>query len=162
MSDDKNAVRVTGGDDADNDAQLAELRGMTALLDPVPPEALAAARSAIAWRTMDAELAELTADTSVDPQLAGVRSVGTPTMLTFDAPELTVEVEIVGTAGRRRLLGQLVPPGPGVVEVRNRNGTVTVPVDEVGRFSADDLAAGPMSLRCRAGARLVETDWFLA
>ena len=161
MSEDDNAARVTGGDDAENDALLAELRAMTAMIDPVPPEALAAARSAIAWRTMDAELAELTADTSVDPRLAGVRSADTPTMLTFEAPDLAVEVEIVEAAGLRRLLGQLVPPGPGTVEIRGRSGTATVTVDEVGRFSAADIAPGPVSLRCHSGTRVVETDWFL-
>ena len=162
MGDELNAAGVTGGDDADDVELLAELRGMTAFIDPVPPEAIAAARSAFAWRTMDAELAELTADTSVDATLAGVRSGDAPTMLTFDAPGLTVEIEVLGVAGHRRVLGQIVPPGQGDVEVRNRGGTATVQVDELGRFAADDIAPGPVSLRCRVGVRVVETDWFLA
>ena len=162
MGDELNAAGVTGGDDADDDALLAELRGMADFVDPVPPEAIAAARSAFAWRTMDAELAELTADTSVDVGLVGVRSAETPVMLTFDSAGLTVEVELLEAGGRRRLMGQLVPPGPGTVEVRHRAGVATVAVDEVGRFSVDDVVAGPVSLRCSSGAGVVQTDWFLA
>ena len=162
MSDELNASGVTDGDGEDEAALLAELRAMMAVTDPVPPEAVAAARSAFAWRTMDAELAELTADTSVNGELVGVRGAATPTMLTFDAPGLTVEVELLDAGGRRRLMGQLVPPGPGTVEIRHRAGVATVAVDEVGRFSVDDVAVGPVSLRCAAGSQVVETDWFLA
>ena len=162
MSDDIKPAALTGGDDAEDDRLLLELRALAIEDDPVPLEALAAARSAIAWRTMDAELAELTADTSVDVGLVGVRSAETPVMLTFDSAGLTVEVELLEAGGRRRLMGQLVPPGPGTVEVRHRAGVATVAVDEVGRFSVDDVVAGPVSLRCSSGAGVVQTDWFLA
>ena len=164
MNDATNAAGVTGGDDSDDsdDELLAELRALAARHDPVPPEAVAAARSAIAWRTMDAELAELTEDVAFDPRLAGVRGSGEPSLLTFESPHLTVEVEVLETATGRRLLGQLVPPSPGQVEVRHGGGTTWVDADEVGRFRADDVAAGPVSVRCFAGSRLVETDWFLA
>lgn len=161
MDDASNPAGVPGGDDND-DELLAELRTLAALHDPVPPEAIAAARSAIAWRTMDAELAELTGDLVSDDQLAGVRSSRAPKLLTFEAPSLTVEVEVLETATARRLLGQLVPPTAGEVEVRHGAGTTTVTVDEVGRFTADGVAPGPVSLRCTAGARVVQTDWFLA
>jgi len=39
---------------------------------------------------------------------------------------------------------------------------LAVTADEMGRFSASDLAAGPVSLLCRQRGGLVETDWFLA
>lgn len=163
MSDGIDAGRVTGGDGAEDDGLMAELRAMAAQHDPVPLEATAAARSAIAWRTMDAELAELTADSSVAPQeLTGVRGVGAPALLTFDAADVSVEVEVMEQPdGRRRLLGQLIPTGPGSVEIRHGAGSVSVTADEVGRFTAADLPAGPLSLRCHVGDRVVETDWFL-
>ena len=163
MGDDVDASGVTGpDDDAADDALMAELRVLAARHDPVPAEAIAAARSAFAWRTMDAELAELTGDSSVEPELAGVRGPGTPTLLTFEATELTVEVEVVVQPdGSRRLLGQLVPAGPGTLEIRHRGGTVTATADEVGRFAADAVAAGPVSLRCRVSESVVETDWYL-
>ena len=161
MSDGTNAAGVTGGGDVD-DELLDELRALAARIDPVSDEALAAARSAIAWRTMDAELAELTADASMDPQLAGVRSTGAPTLLTFESPTVTVEIEVLETATGRRLLGQLVPAARADVEVRHGGRTTVVEADEVGRFKVDDVVPGPVSLRCSAGSRTVETDWFLA
>lgn len=158
MSDAPDAPRVN--DDDDDDALVAELRLLAAQVDPVPPEALAAAGSAIVWRSMDAELAELVDDG--DRRLAGVRDRDVPTLLTFAAEGLTVELEVLDQAGRRRLDGQLVPPAPGTVEVRHRSGTMTVEVDGVGRFAAEDVAPGPVRLRCRAAGLVVETDWFVA
>ena len=160
MSDDNDAARVTGGDDGDenpDDELVAEVRALMSRYDPVPPEALAAAHSAIAWRTIDAELAEL----SAEAELVGVRGVSSPELLSFESRGLTVELEVLAVDGGRRLLGQLVPPGPGLVQVRHEGGSVSVPADEVGRFRADDLAPGPVSLRCSAGPHVVETDWFL-
>ncbi len=161
MGDATNAAGVAGGDDTDNEL-LAELRTLAARLDPVPPEAIAAARSAIAWRTIDTELAQLTGDPASDKHLAGVRSGRIPMLLTFEAPSLTVEVEVLETAAVRRLLGQLVPPTAGEVQVRHVAGTTSVAVDEVGRFRVDDVAPGPVSLLCTAGPHVVQTDWFLA
>ena len=149
--------------DRDDDL-LAELRDVAARIDSVPDEVVAAARSAFAWRTMDAELAELVEDAqSEDKRLVGVRSGNLSTLLSFESLELAVEVEVLVAGSRRRLLGQLVPAQSGRVEVRHPAGRIEVPADEVGRFVADDLPPGPVSLRCHAaGGRLVETDWFLA
>lgn len=157
---------MTGGpgpeDDTADDALMAELRVLASIVDPVPPSAIAAARSAIAWRTMDAELAELTADSSVEPHLAGVRGAASPAMLTFEGPEATIEVEVTDEGRTRRVLGQLVPPGPGAVEIRHGGGLASLSADEVGRFAASGIVPGPVSLRCRLGTRIVDTDWFLA
>ncbi len=161
MDDGTNAPGVAGGDDFDDDL-LGEFRALAARLDPIPPDAIAAARSAIAWRTVDAELAEIIGDPADDKKLAGVRSPQAPELLTFEAPSLTVEVEVLERGTVRSLLGQLVPPTPGEVQVRHGAGTTTVAADEVGRFRVDDVAPGPVSLRCAAEARVVETDWFLA
>lgn len=139
---------------------MAELRTAGAL-DPIPTDAVAAARAAFLWRTIDAELAELTYDSLFeDKELAGVRGAADARCLTFTTEDLTVELEASAAGPGRRLLGQLVPPQPGEVEVRHAGGTVTVPADELGRFSADVLP-GPVSLRCR-GTRSggpVTTDW---
>ncbi len=161
MSDAPNAAGVPGRDDPDNEV-LSELQALAAALDPVPSDAIAAARSAIAWRTIDAELAQLSHDVSSDPDHAGVRSSDAATLLTFEAPMLTVEIEVVDTGAGRRLLGQLIPPGQGEVEVRHRGGETNVAADDVGRFRVEDVAAGPVRLRCVVGDSVVETDWFLA
>jgi len=140
---------------------MAELRALAALHDPVPAEALLAARSAMAWLSMDAELAEL-AETSSASEPAGVRGPGAPLMLTFTLPDLTVELEVIEEGSRRRLVGQLVPPQPGTIAVRHGGGTLELVADEVGRFVAHGVSPGPVSLRCAISGRVVETDWFLA
>jgi hypothetical protein len=77
---------------------------------------------------------------------------------------LTVEVEAGADGSRRRLIGQLVPAQPARLDVRQREATVTVEVDELGRFMVDDLAAGPVSLYIEPvgeTAVAVTTDWFV-
>lgn len=152
-----NGDLVAGGDDE----LMAELRALGGRIDPVPEDAIAAARSAIAWRSMDSELADLVEDSSTDQGMAGVRGTPTSLLLTFQAPGLTVEVQVMGGERGPRLLGQLVPPGPPHVEVRHPGGLVAVDADPVGRFSTGDLIAGPTSIRCSGAGSVVETAWFL-
>jgi hypothetical protein len=57
-------------------------------------------------------------------------------------------------------MGQIVPPQPGVVDIRRRQETVSIEADELGRFRSGPLPPGPLSLRLRpAGGALVVTDW---
>lgn len=160
MSDAVNATGSTDGDSED-DGLVAELRALVARIDPVPAEALAAARSAIAWRSMDGELAHLIDESSAAP-LVGIRSHDASTMLTFESSNLAVEIEVRQIGGGRSLLGQLVPGQPAEVEVRHRDGTISVAADEAGRFAAGPMRAGPVSVRCTAGDVTLDTDWFLA
>ncbi|HEX2046403.1 MAG TPA: hypothetical protein VHF27_01475 [Acidimicrobiales bacterium] len=161
MSDAVNATGSNDGGDQD-DLLLADLRALGSRVDPVPAEALVSARSAIAWRTMDRELAELV-DESSDARMAGARSTNAPTLLAFRSPHLTLEIEVRHTPAGRSLFGQLVPAQVADVVVRHRGGTVSAAADEAGRFAVTDaLVAGPVSVRCTAGAVVVETDWFVA
>jgi hypothetical protein len=149
--------------EAEDAALLDELRD-AGRLDAPSAEMIAAAKSSFVWRTLDAELAELVYDSVLEESaLAGVRSSQPPQLLTFEAPALTIEIEAAATGSRRRLVGQLVPPQPGHVEVRHTGGTVTVDADEMGRFTADDLTPGPVSLRCYGIGESVgvTTDWVL-
>jgi hypothetical protein len=135
-------------------------------LDPVPSDAVAAARSVFAWRTLDEELAELTYDSLVDDRaLVGIRSAGPPPrLLTFESPALTVEVETAASGSRRRLVGQLVPSQAARLEVRHSEGTTTADVDDLGRFAVDNLPPGPLSLHVQGSgdtAVAVTTDWVL-
>lgn len=155
--------------DHDDDALVAELCRIAAQLDPPPPHLHEAARAVLAWRRADQELAalaELSADPVDDePALAGVRSHGTPALFTFEADEVSVELEVAGTprTGGLRLVGQIVPPQSGHVVVRQTHGELSVEVDELGRFRTDGVSTGPTSLRCRLGsgeaAHEVITDW---
>lgn len=129
---------------------LAALRGIWEQVDPVPEHVLDAARGAFAWRDIDAELAELVLDSRLTD--AGVRSAEGPRLLTFEAPGLTIEVEVGATATGRNLVGQLVPPGPATVTVRCNGPDRTLEADDLGRFSAVGVPAGPVSLLCRRAA----------
>jgi hypothetical protein len=148
---------VTTPDDGD---LLAALRGVWDEVDPVPEHVLEAARGAFAWRDVDAELAELVLDSRLTD--AGVRSSEGPRLLTFEAPDLTIEVEVGVTTTGRNLVGQLVPPGPASVTVRCNGPDRVVEADDLGRFSAAGVPAGPVSLLCRrvgGDGRALATSW---
>jgi hypothetical protein len=153
---------------ADDDRLLEELRRLFEDTDPVPDQVTRLAKASYGWRTLDAELAALTHDSLVDQAPVAMRGGAPPRLVTFDAADLRVEVELEaggpGARGGRRLLGQLVPPQPARIEVRDgRGGRRTVEADEAGRFAIDQLPAGPLSLRChRPGRPPVATEWFRA
>ena len=71
--------------------------------------------------------------------------------LSFRASGLTIELEITGTGDERRLTGQLIPRQPAVVDIRHGDGVITVEADELGRFSAEAVPPGQISLRSRLG-----------
>jgi hypothetical protein len=148
-----------------DDRLLEELRAVAARVDAAPGRMLTAARASYAWRTIDAELAELAYDSAVATRpLAGVRGTETPRVLTFSAPEcgLTIEIEVTPAAGVVEVVGQLVPAGHARLEIRHGGGSESVEADELGRFAIERVHAGPFSIRCtRAAADLavVTTDW---
>src|SRR5687767_810225 len=99
---------------------MARLGALFREYDGPPETAVELARLSFGLRTIDAELAALTADSRTDRPLESVRAadVGTaPRLLTFEAADLAVELEVSGTGSSRRLLGQLVPAGPATIEV---------------------------------------------
>lgn len=121
----------------------------------VPEQLVRIGKDAFAWHTVDAELAELTTD---EPELAGSRAEGAALRtLTFVASQVTIEVEVTDTA----LVGQIVPPQPGELTLRGRDGsTRVVPVDAVGWFQLRPRPAGRFQLHLRAVSGLsVLTEW---
>lgn len=151
------------GFEFDDDPLLADLR-LAGELDAPPAELDHAVKAAFSLMSLDAELAALTYDSAEDERaLTGVRSAEPPRFLTFEAPGLIVEVESTPEGGARRLVGQLAPAQRTALEVRHAGGTVAVAVDELGRFSADGIAPGPICLHCpaAAGVGAVTTDWVI-
>jgi len=129
---------------------LASLRMAAAIREPVPASVLQAARDAFAWRRIDAELAELVADSACELAYAGTRGGGQPRLVTFEVPGGTsLELEAGSHGGGIRLIGQVVPARAGTAEVQHRGGRVAVAVDEVGRFAAHGICPGPMRIRLR-------------
>lgn len=154
----------------DDERLLADLRAVAGRLDPVPDEAVLAARSMLAYLRLDAELAELAFDSLVDEPLLAVRSeAGTARQLTFDAEEFQVEVEVIDDGESRRLVGQCIPAVDVELTVLRRDEGESDPPatpwlqttsDGLGRFVID-VPAGQVSLRCRwpSTGRTIETAW---
>lgn len=153
----KSQVNVNQGDS--DDELMDELREALADRAAVPPEFIAIARSAYAWHHIDAELAQLVYDSRDDAELsASLRSeTAVIRALTFAAPLFSIEVEVTDDA----LLGQLVPPQPGTVEVQALTGECAdAEIDEVGCFAVEPKPDGRFRLRFHtSGQPDVLTGW---
>jgi hypothetical protein len=154
---------------AGGDALLGELGGLLARLDPVPPQLLDQVRRVFCWRSIDAELAELSFDSLIDREVAlAVRSDGDsilePRMLGFgavvDGEDLSIEIEVSSVDGQCTMFGQLSPAGAARVTVQARDGeALDVPVDELGRFLVRPVPRGPVRLQIEHAGHLVQTTW---
>jgi hypothetical protein len=152
------------GQEPDDTDLEEELRRAVARLDGVPPPLFQAAVDSYTWRAVDAELAELVFDSVVDSGRAGaVRGPGQPRLLSFDADGLSIDVEVSGMGPARTLIGQIVPPQPASVEVRQGDEVTALDADELGRFRSGPLGSGPFRLACSVGTELarrrVATEW---
>ena len=143
----------------DDDILMAELREALAARAAVPPEFAAIARSAYAWHHIDAELAQLIYDSRDDAGLSATLRSETAVIraLTFASPRFSIEVEVTDDA----LLGQLVPPQPGTVEVQALAGEASEgEIDEAGCFTVEPVPDGKFRLRFHTdGQPDVLTGW---
>ena len=148
----------------DKDASTeAELRALFSRMDPVPPRLGDAARAALTWRTVDAELAELMRDSADASEEAAalVRSGGGPRQLSFESPRLGIELEVSAAGERsRRVQGQLLPPAAAIVTIeRPGEDGVTVQADELGRFVLEGLRAGAVRLHVLLRGTQIAIPW---
>jgi hypothetical protein len=135
----------------DDEELLVVLRQALAERQAVPLEFVAAAKNAFAWHNIDAELAELTYDSSRDAEPAPSTRAETASIraLTFTSAHLTIELEVTHDS----LLGQIVPAQPGTIKVQLRDGAeTTVLADGIGRFTIRPMPAGTFRLHCRTAA----------
>jgi hypothetical protein len=148
----------------DDEALLAALRQALRARQAVPPEFVQAGQNAFAWHNIDAELAQLTYDSTRDTgnvpstrtEAASIRA------LTFTSAHLTIELEVASDT----LLGQIIPTQTATIKVQTRAGAetalpaATLPADEIGCFSIRPIPAVPFRLHCRtAGGIDVLTGW---
>lgn len=141
---------------------LDALRELLERSAPLPARVVEMAKESYTWRTVDAELAELTRDSLVDPAVGSVRGATTPRTMTFEAGDVSIEIEVAVSGENRRMLGQIVPPQPARIEVRQDDVTRTIDADVVGRFVVDGLTTRPLRLRCHLpGRRPVVTEWVI-
>src|SRR6266853_1597831 len=89
----------------------------------VPSWFIETGKNAYAWHNIDAELAQLTYDSNEDRrEAAAVRSeTAWIRALTFTSLHLTVELEVTENS----LLGQIIPPRAGTLEIHTRAGEIT-------------------------------------
>ena len=138
----------------DDAALLADLGAALGEQADTPERIKDLGRTAFVWRTVDAELEELTADRTVGEP---VRAAGGPVRSTFSGSGISLETERDGDV----LRGQLVPPGPGVVDVSGgAGGTVSVDLTDDGYFVVRGLPPTSIRLRVRADGRGFVTPWF--
>jgi len=139
----------------DDDRLLGALRAAAESVDPVPDRLVDAARSAFTWRTIDAELAELQFDSSVDA--TAVRGVAWPRQLSFDSTEASIEIEV----DHDRLVGQVVPPAEVEVTLTDAAGrTRSIRSDHVGHFAFTEVESGTVRVRAELPHGAVSTQWF--
>ncbi|MCW2759563.1 MAG: hypothetical protein JWO46_3309 [Nocardioidaceae bacterium] len=132
--------------------------------DQVPPEVLELARAAPELYDVDAELAQLVADShrDQDKELAGVRGDGATRQLDYASRTLDLALVLDRTTDGVELTGQVVPAVTAVVELLHLRRVVhEVEADALGRFRMSDLPDGPLRLRVRLSGRSLLTPVFL-
>ena len=142
----------------DDDELLAALGEALRAREEVPEWFVETGKNAYAWHNIDAELAQLTYDSSLDRDAAAVvrSEAASIRALTFTSVQLSIELEVTESS----LVGQLIPPRAGTLEVHTTAGVTSTPVDEIGSFVVDPIPASPFRLRCRTqdGADVL-TGW---
>lgn len=142
----------------EDDQLLARLREGLDDRDPVPTDVMTFAKAAFTWRDIDAELAELDYDSSDEDVPAGVRSTATARMISFQVGKWMLDVEFDNTSGR--LIGQISPEASFIVELHTAGALFSVQSDEIGRFDADEIAPGPLSMVLRfTDGEVIKTQW---
>jgi hypothetical protein len=131
----------------DDDELLAALGEAIRAREEVPEWFVQTGKNAYAWHNIDAELAQLTYDSSLDRDAAAVVRSETASIraLTFTSAQLSIELEVTADS----LVGQIIPPRAGTLEVHTAAGVASSPVDEIGCFSVTPIPDSPFRLRCR-------------
>jgi hypothetical protein len=137
MTEDPSDTRL---DEVDADV-LSSLRALHARLDPVPAGLTDDVKFALTVQALHAEVAELS---RVAADEALVRSVDyTPAeTLTFTGGPFTAMVTTVPAGPESVRVDGWVTGGPVGVELRGREGSTTVEVEDEGRFVFEDVPRG--------------------
>ena len=151
---------MSDGVNTNADDRLVEvIRAALHELDGPPPEVVALAKQSLTWRTIDAELAELTYDSAVDGDLVGVRGTGTARALTFEVGAVVIDLEVSDRDTARDVLGQVAPATEVTLSLVRPTGTVDVALDDLGRFRLTGLPSGPARFVLVGPSGTVGTDW---
>ncbi len=110
--------------------------------DPVPDAVLEGAAWVHDWHNMEADLAQLTFDSTENVELAGIRSNGALRELTFVTDAYTIEVEIEPGPRTVTVSGTIDPPVSGTMQLVIGGEIFAGNVDEYGSFSISAVAHG--------------------
>lgn len=144
-------------------ALLDRLRDVAARTDPVPAALVSAASAALGFRDPDAALAALVADSDAaeEPALLLRGPQDTTRLLTFEADDLLLEVQVTSAGGACRLEGQV----DGIVgrpfSLEHAQGVERVEADGYGRFRVAAVPFGRMRFVLGGGEGPVHTAWVL-
>jgi hypothetical protein len=130
----------------DDDKLLDALREALRVREAVPDWFVKTGKNAYTWHNIDAELAQLTYDSNNDERMATVTRSETASIraLTFTSAHLSMELEVA----EEWLLGQIIPPRAGTLEIHTKDGIVTTEMDEIGCFAVFPRPEGAFRLRC--------------
>lgn len=94
------------------------------------------------WLNMEADLAELTFDSTSDSELAGVRADGALRELTFVSGQHTIEIEIEPGPRTVVVSGTVAPATPGVMQLVIGGQVFADDLDATGSFEVRGVARG--------------------
>jgi len=102
------------------------------------------------------EPAPLTFDSWMEQVRVMRAEPGHARVLIFTATVLSLELELMAD----RVVGQIVPPGPGEVVVEAPDGgSFRIEADDMGFFDFEGMPRGQVRLRCETAAGRLVTDW---
>jgi hypothetical protein len=123
----------------------------TAEVDPAWLEIVAPCYARPGW-----EPAPLTFDSWMEQVHVMRAESGHARVLIFTATALSLELELMAD----RVVGQIVPPGPGEVVVETPDGgSFRIEADDMGFFDFEGMPRGQVRLRCETAAGRLVTDW---
>ncbi|MCU1346217.1 MAG: hypothetical protein JWL70_2483 [Acidimicrobiia bacterium] len=147
-------------DENEETSLLSLLRSYAQAVDDPPSLYLDLAKASFALRDLDAELADLTADSSWSMAAAsnGIRSTLMPRVAAFDLGQgITMELEFL----RDRLAGEVSDGELRAVSWHTADSGGQAAVVEGTYFEVANSPSGPFYLELDLGHRRVATDWLL-
>jgi hypothetical protein len=144
------------------EALIEQLRTAFAA-EAAPASVTEAAKAALTWRRIDAELAELLSDSALDAEPALARGDAVVRSVSFSAGQTIVELEVHPEGERRTLLGQLSPAAQRPIVIQHADGSESASAisDELGRFRITLDGGGTVRLRIAddQADTAIETAW---
>jgi hypothetical protein len=144
----------------DDDMIMSLLRQGLDQSDPVPPDVTDFATASFSWRTIDAELAQLSYDSTDETSATTVRSTATARVVGFETGAWMIDLE--HDAATAELRGQIDPAGRVGVELHVVGAVLATETDDLGRFTFEGVEAGPVAIVIRVdGQEAVKTEWIV-